>query len=145
MEGFNFVVPVEVRFRDLDSLGHVNNAVYITYLETARIKFYMELMGAQPPTNLGMILAQITCSYHSPAYYGEVLNVGVRMTEIGNKSFVTEYRIEERDTGRLVATAWSVQVSYDYHTGQTRPVPPEFIERAEAHEGRPLRRQGEKV
>ena len=141
MEGFNFVIPIEVRFRDLDVLGHVNNAVYMTYLETARIKLMMELTGARTLGELGMILAEITCSYRSPAFYGEVLNVGVRIAEIGNKSFVMEYRIEEQESGRLVATARSVQVSYDHRAQRTVPLPAHFIERAEAHEGRPLRRR----
>ncbi len=140
MEGFNFVVPIEVRFRDLDAMGHVNNAVFMTYLETARIKLVQMLMGVESTSDLGMILAEVTCSYRSPAYYGEVLNVGARIAEIGNRSFVIEYRIEERETGRLVAEARSVQVSYDYEAGTSRPVPEHFIARAEAHEGRRLRR-----
>jgi acyl-CoA thioester hydrolase len=141
MEGFNFVMPIEVRFRDLDAMGHVNNAVYMTYLETARIKLMMELTGARTLGELGTILAEITCSYRSPAFYGEVLNVGVRIAEIGNKSFVMEYRIEEQKSGRLVATARSVQVSYDHRAQQAVPLSTHFIERAEAHEGRPLRRR----
>lgn len=140
MDGFNFVVPVEVRFRDLDSLGHVNNAVYITYLEIARIKYRLNLMQSACLENLDLILAEITCTYRSPAYYGEILEVGVRVTEIGNKSFTMEYRVEEQKTRRLVATGHSVQVAYDYGTQQTIPVPAEFIERAEALEGRPLRK-----
>lgn len=142
MDGFNFVVPVEVRFRDLDSLGHVNNAVFITYLETARIKYRLNLMEAASLEDLDLILAEITCSYRSPAYYGEILEVGARVTEIGNKSFVMEYRIEERETRRLVATGRSIQVAYDYDTQQTVPVPAEFVERVEALEGRSLGRPG---
>jgi len=140
MDGFNFVVPVEVRFRDLDPLGHVNNAVFITYLEAARIKYRLNLMESASLDRLGLILAEMTCSYRSPAYFGEVLEVGVRVSEIGNKSFVMEYRIEERETRRLVATARSVQVAYDYETQQTIPLSARFVELAEALEGRPLKR-----
>jgi acyl-CoA thioester hydrolase len=139
-EEFNYVIPVQVRFRDLDPLGHVNNAVFITYLETARIGYSMSLRGTASLADLDLILAEITCTYRSPAYYGETLDVGVRVVEIGNKSFVMEYRIEERETRRLVATARSVQVAYDYDTQQTVPLSDRFIERAEAFEGRPLRR-----
>ncbi|MFQ5343638.1 MAG: acyl-CoA thioesterase [Anaerolineae bacterium] len=140
MDGFNFVVPVEVRFRDLDPLGHVNNAVFVTYLEAARIKYRLHLMETTSLDRLGLILAEMTCSYRSPAHFGEVLEVGVRVSEIGNKSFVMEYRIEERETRRLVATARSVQVAYDYETQQTIPLSARFVERAEALEGRPLKR-----
>ncbi|MFQ5594637.1 MAG: acyl-CoA thioesterase [Anaerolineae bacterium] len=140
MDGFNFVVPVEVRFRDLDPLGHVNNAVFMTYLEAARIKYRLNLMETASLDRLGLILAEMTCTYRSPAYFGEVLEVGVRVSEIGNKSFVMQYRIEERETRRLVATARSVQVAYDYETQQTIPLSTRFVERAEALERRPLKR-----
>lgn len=142
MEDFNFVAPIEVRFRDMDSMGHVNNAVFITYLETGRIKYMMNLMQSRYLKDLRVILAEITCSYRSPAYYGEILEVGVRITEIGNKSFRMEYRIEEQKTRRLVATGSSVQVAYDYETQETLPVPARLSERAEAFEGRSLRQSG---
>ena len=67
MDGFNFVVPVEVRFRDLDPLGHVNNAVFITYLEAARIKYRLNLMESASLDRLGLILAEMICTYRSPA------------------------------------------------------------------------------
>lgn len=139
MQDFNFVAPIEVRFRDLDSLGHVNNAVFVTYLETARVKYMLEVAGAESLRDLNIILAEVTCSYQSPAYYGEILEVGVRIAGIGNKSFVMEYRIEEQETRRLVATGTSVQVAYDYETQKSMPVPADFVTRAEAVEGRALR------
>ncbi|MBS1251955.1 MAG: 1,4-dihydroxy-2-naphthoyl-CoA hydrolase [Anaerolineales bacterium] len=140
MQGFNFVTPIEVRFRDLDSLGHVNNAVLITYLETARVKYLLSLVERESLQDLNIILAEVTCSYRSPAYYGESLETGVRITEIGNKSFVMEYRIEERETRRTVVTASSIQVAYDYETQQSIPVPARFVERAEVLEDRSLRK-----
>ena len=142
MDEFNFIAPVEVRFRDVDALGHVNNAVYITYFETARIKYMMNLLGNVYLRDLRIILAEVTCSYRAPAYYDETLDVGVRVTEIGNKSFVMEYRVEEQETRRVVATGSSVQVAYDYENQQSIPVPADFVERAEALEGRSLRRPG---
>ncbi len=138
MDGFNFVTPIEVRFRDLDSLGHVNNAVFVTYLETARIKYLLSLMERSSLQDLNIILAEVACSYRSPAYYGESLEVGTRITEIGHKSFAMAYRIEERETRRTVVTASSIQVAYDYETQQSIPVPAYLVERAEAREDRSL-------
>jgi acyl-CoA thioester hydrolase len=140
MEGFNFTMPVEVRFRDVDSMGHVNNAVIITYLETARIKYMLNLADSQFLHDLRIILAEVTCTYRSPAYWGETLQVGVRITEVGNKSFAMEYRIEEQSTRRLVATAHSVQVAYDYESQASVSVPDSVVVAAEEFEGRSLRR-----
>lgn len=139
MEGYRFTLTFPVIFHDLDAMGHVNNVVYLTHFETARIAYYMHLTGTRDLPQLSMILAEVTCTYHSPAYFGEVLVVGVRMEEIKNHSFVLSYRVEEQKTGRLVATGRSVQVSYDYTSKQKRPVPPDLIAAAEEYEGRPLR------
>ncbi len=139
-DGFRYKVEVQVRFRDLDPMNHVNNAVYFTYFEIARIAYYGELTGSTDPRELDIILAEATCSYRSPAVYGERLDVWVRTASLGRSSSVFEYRIAEQTTGRLVATGRTVQVMYDYATGRSMPIPPELRARFEAFEGRPLGR-----
>jgi acyl-CoA thioester hydrolase len=118
----------EVHFRDLDVLGHVNNVVYAGWLESARIRYYMDLMGL-PLERLGLILAELTISYKAPAYFGERLAVGVRVSSIGTKSFVTEYLIVREGDEVVIATAKTVLVCYDYELGTTVPVSEEFRRR----------------
>lgn len=120
-------------------MGHVNNAVYLTYLEAARIPYYLLLSGQAGAPRTDMILASVTCDYRSPALYPESLIVGVRVEELRSRSFTLSYRIEEANTGRLVATGTSVQVAYDYAARVSKRVPDEFIAGAESYEGRPLR------
>jgi acyl-CoA thioester hydrolase len=139
-DGFRYKVEVQVRFRDLDPMNHVNNAAYFTYFEIARIAYYGELTGSTDPRDLDMILAEATCSYRSPAAYGERLDVWVRTASLGRSSSVFEYRIVEQTTGRLVAIGRTVQVMYDYAAGRPTPMPPELRGRFEAFEGRPLSR-----
>lgn len=139
-DDFRYKVEVQVRFRDLDPMNHVNNAVYFTYFEIARIAYFGELTGATDPRELDTILAEATCTYRSPAVYGERLDVWVRAASLGRSSSVFEYRIVEQTTGRLVATGRSVQVMYDYASGRPMPIPPELRARFEAFEGRPLSR-----
>lgn len=122
---FPFQATVEVSFRDLDVLGHVNNAVYLTYLETARIKFLHEVLDLQAVGQLPLILAEATVSYRAPAFFGELLTVGVGVARFGGKSFEMRYRIDGGD-GRLVAEARTVLVAYDYTAGATIPVPEEL-------------------
>ena len=141
-DGFRYKVEVQVRFRDLDAMNHVNNAVYFTYFEIARIAYYGELTGSPDARDLDMILAEATCTYRSPAVYRERLDVWVRTVSLGRSSSVFEYRIVEQTTGRLVATGRTVQVMYDYAAGRSTPMPPELRARFEAFEGRPLSRTG---
>jgi acyl-CoA thioester hydrolase len=131
LTSFPFVFPVDVRFRDLDALGHVNNAVYLTYLESARIAWWQEVSG-RPLAQMGMILARTEIDYRSPAAYGERLEVGLRCASMGRSSFVMEFRMEERGSGRLVAEGRKVLVHYDYAAGRSLPIPLELRERIRA-------------
>ena len=114
MEGFDFVHRETVRFRDLDSLGHVNNAVFLTYLEEARIA-YLDPLGAEASD---MILARVEIDFRAPLRMGDELEIGVRPARVGTKSFDLEYEVRSGNT--LAAEAKTVLVSYDY--ASARPV-----------------------
>lgn len=131
---YPFHYPIEVRFRDLDALGHVNNAVYATYLESARIAYYQRLVGGSLD-RLGIILAELTIRYKAPAHFGDELLVGVRVSRIGGKSFTMDYAIARLGDGALIATAQSVLVAYDYAAGRSVPVSDEFRARVAELQG----------
>ena len=117
---------LDVRFRDCDPMGHVNNAVYLTYLEQARLAQWRSLWGFGSTPNVpGVILARAEVDYKLPAKFGDVLDVRIGLVELGRTSFTYEYEIVDA-AGRTVVTARSVQVMYDY--AEARPVPiPENI------------------
>jgi len=123
LDGFRFTFPVEVRFRDLDTLAHVNNAVYLTYLESARLAFWHHVTQSRGLDDLSIILARAEIDYRSPVEYGEALVIGVRVASLRRSSFTMEFRIEERATGRLVAEAKKVLVHYDYVAKKSTPIP----------------------
>jgi acyl-CoA thioester hydrolase len=122
---FPFQITVEVTFRDLDAMGHVNHAVYLTYMETARTRFMMELLALSQPADMPVILAEVSCTYHSPALFGERLTVGLGVSRFGTKSFDILYDIRAQD-GRAVATGKTVMVTYDYQNGRPIPIPAEL-------------------
>ena len=132
-DGFRFKTEVRVRFRDLDAMNHVNNAVYLTYFEIARLAFWTEVTGVDDMRERGLILAEQTCTYRSPARHNELLDIWIKPTAMRRSSFVYRYRITERASGRLIATGRSVQVAYDYTTEHSVPLSAEqraAIERA---------------
>lgn len=135
---------VEVRFADTDAMGHVNNAAYLTYCEIARAAYYEAVTGAPLPLGVhgaeeGMILAEVRVTYRAPAFYGETLTVETRVVRIGRSSFSMEHRITAPESrygaARLVATADSVLVSYDYAAERSIPVPDRLRQGIEAFEG----------
>ncbi len=136
---FRFSYAIEVRYGDLDAQGHVNNAKFLTFMEAARFKYFERLGMVRKGMNwddLGVIIAEVQCTYRAPVTYPETLQVYLRTSEIGNKSFAFEYRLERASDGVLAATGRSVQVAYDYPSEQTMRVPDEWRERIRALEGR---------
>lgn len=117
---------VEVRFADCDPLGHVNNAVYLSYLEQARFGLWRRLWGFNGETAMtaargsGLILARVECDYRLPSTYGDELDVRLGLAAIGRTSFTYEYEVSDVATARLVAEAKTVIVLYDYSAA--RPV-----------------------
>jgi acyl-CoA thioester hydrolase len=117
VEGFPYVHRETVRFRDVDALGHVNNAVFLTYLEEARIGFLVP-KGAEAS---GMILARVEIDFRAPLRTGDELEIGVRPAGVGTKSFELEYQVRSGET--VAAEAKTVLVSFDYETGRSVDVP----------------------
>jgi acyl-CoA thioester hydrolase len=122
----HFIHRLDVRFRDCDPMGHVNNAVYLTYLEQSRLAHWRSLWGfgtpQLPPGRPGVIVARVECDYKRPATYGETLEIRLTIGELGRSSFRYEYEIVD-DKGRTVLTAKTVQVMYDYAAGKPVPIP----------------------
>lgn len=116
MADFPYVHRDRVRFRDCDAMGHVNNAVYSTYLEEARIGVLGDLID--------FILARVEIDFRSELRNGEDVEVRTRCSRIGTKSFDLEHVISA--DGRVVAEAKSVLVAYDYERGESVPVPEEL-------------------
>lgn len=109
----------------MDALGHVNNAKYLTYFEEARLAYWVNLfpLDMENVKTLGLILAEATVAFRSPAKGGDKLKVLIRVSGFGNKSFRMEYKIENAETRQIVAEDSTVQVMYDYEKGITIPVP----------------------
>jgi len=135
VEGYRTVAEVPVRFRDTDAMGHVNNAVYLSYLEQARVVYFHEVYGAEKPDDFGVVVARVEIDYRSPVFMGETVLVGIRATKIGGASFEAEYRLLDKASGRLVAEAKTVQVGYDYKAGRVQKLTPEFTRVMKEHDG----------
>jgi acyl-CoA thioester hydrolase len=127
MESFDFVHRERVRFRDVDAMGHVNNAVLATYVEQARIEYLRHLGVLDGPLFMGMILARLEIDFLAPTQPGGEVEVGVRASRSGNKSFQLDYELRQGE--REIARASTVLVAYDYERAKSMPLPDEWRER----------------
>jgi acyl-CoA thioester hydrolase len=137
---WTIVAPLKPRFRDTDAMGHINNAVYVTYLEVARQEYWAAFRQNDDYRVVPFILAHVDIDFVSEALMRETLELCIRCSFIGGKSFGFEYVIREQTSKRLVVRASSVQVFYDYMAKQSIPCPTEMRERLEAFEGHSLAR-----
>jgi acyl-CoA thioester hydrolase len=109
------------RYADYDTRGHVNNAVYLTYFEVARVKAWLDAMHGKP--DAPFIIAEATVRYVRPAMIGTPLDIEITTSEVRTKAWVWRYRILDARNDAIVAEGQTVQVMYDYHAGRSVEIP----------------------
>lgn len=127
---FSYYHPITVRYRDLDPQGHVNNAVYLTYLESARLGYYQRVGFYHPgPDALtGLVVVRNEIDYLAPILLGDELSVGLRVERLGTKSITFAFQIQKHPEGEPMARGKSVMVTYDKDADQGIPIPPTWRE-----------------
>lgn len=124
------ITDITTRFRDIDSMGHVNNAVYFTYFEEGRKEFLRSLFNIVNPDEYNFILAHIRCDYLKPIRISDPISLELWVGEIGLKKFDLVYAIVNRDDSSAVyATGRSVQIFYDYKKNASMPIPQYFLDK----------------
>jgi len=124
---FRHRTALQVRFRDIDAFGHVNNAVFFSYVELARIRYLLDVLQADEPFDrLPLILARVELDFRSPIEFGEEVTVETRVDRIGRTSFGMSHRMTAGADGRRVGDVQTVLVTYDYATARPMPVPDDW-------------------
>jgi acyl-CoA thioester hydrolase len=131
------VEPISVRWGDMDIMGHVNNAKYFTYCESARMGYFaaVHLTAHKEAGTHGPALAAANLNFRRQVRWPAELDVETRVTEIGRSSFKMEYELIQRDTRERVADGTGVVVWVDYATGRSIPLPESLKAEIRAFEG----------
>ena len=112
-----------VRFRDCDMLGHVNNAVYFTYLEQARLAWWKRLGGGSGFPGANTVIVHASCDYRAPAFLNDELDIRVMLAGVGRSSVTLTYEIVNAATGQTIVEGKTVNVTVDASGTKTIPVP----------------------
>jgi acyl-CoA thioester hydrolase len=115
----------DVRFADLDAMGHLNNVAFLAFLESARVAYVVSADPTHDPGaagDFGFVVAEAKIAYRSPGHYGERIETRLRPTVVGRSSFRIEF--EMRVGQRLLADGYDVTVTYDTATASSTPIPP---------------------
>jgi acyl-CoA thioester hydrolase len=118
-----FVHRLTVRFRDCDAMGHVNHAVYFTYMEQCRFALWRALGGGDGLPGAATIIVHAECDYRAPAFVHDELEIRLTLGEVGRSSFTFSYAIVHVPSGRPIADGRTINVTYDYAAGRTIPIP----------------------
>lgn len=125
MAPFEFTTPMDIRFADLDAYGHVNNALFFTYLETARVKLFQKYFGAFLDSPLLFLVVRAECDYHLPIMLNDPLLITLQVEQLKYTSFTISYQLHD-GREREYATARTVLVAYDPAAKKPAAIPEEI-------------------
>ncbi|WP_123620314.1 thioesterase family protein [Halorubrum sp. CSM-61] len=128
-----YTTEIDVRFRDIDAMGHVNNAVYATYLEQARAEYYRDVLDADLSA-LATVLASLSIEFRRPVELTDgTVTVAMDVAELGTSSVTMAYDVRTDD--ELVAEAETTLVALDPDAGEPAPIPEEYRSAIESYHG----------
>lgn len=119
-----FEYDLQVRYRDLDTYNHVNNAVYFTYFESARVEALHQFFRDDP--NFGIVIVHASATYLKPAFLRELLTIRLWVSKIGNTSFTLNYEVLKKKTSEVIATGKTIQVVINPKTGEKQAIAESF-------------------
>lgn len=124
LDSFKYKTVIETRFADFDMMGHVNNAVYFTYMEIARTKYWTQAINWDWKKT-GVVIAQASLDYVLPVFIADKISMYVRTSRIGNSSFDLEYLLVKTTHGKeeICSRGKTVCVAFDYSIKSKAPIP----------------------
>ncbi|MDE6577920.1 MAG: acyl-CoA thioesterase [Muribaculaceae bacterium] len=138
---FRHSTPVQLRFNDVDVLGHVNNTIYFTFYDTAKAQYFTDVKGQQVDwKNVDTVIANVNCAYIAPIFFGEQIEVLTTCLSVSEKSFKLLQMIRETKTGVIKSVCETVMVSFDAATQTAKPVPEDWLGLLEKFENKSLKK-----
>ena len=136
---FHNRIPLQIRFSDVDVLGHVNNTVYMAFYDTGKADYMTAVLGRKISwKEVDTVIANINCAFVAPIFFGEKIEVLTTCTAIHDKSFRLLQMIRETESGQVKSFCETVMVCFDVKTQTSCHVSNEWKEKLQAFENRTL-------
>lgn len=131
-------VPVQIRFNDIDLFGHLNNSVYLQFMDLAKMRYFSQFMegGKFSAEDMELVVVNINCNFYSPTYINEELEVLTATASISNKSLTLEQRVVNKTTGDVKCVCHTIMACFDPRTMASAPVSDIWRERLSGFEQR---------
>lgn len=128
--------PVQLRFSDVDQLGHVNNSVYFSLYDLGKTAYMRDVLGERVDyRRTSMVVANLSANFFAPVFFTDRLAIETSTVHLGNKSFVLWQRAVCEDSGEVKCECRTVMVAFDVETQQAIPIPQAWKEAIARFEG----------
>lgn len=123
-EAFRHAVPLQLRFNDIDVLGHVNNNAQLALFDVGKTEFYNALRGQLSDwSRVEAVIVNLNCTFMEQIHFTDPMEVRTRVKKIGERSFVLQQILRNTATGQICSMSESVMVSIDFETKESKPIP----------------------
>ena len=137
---FNHTLDVQLRFNDIDALGHLNNSVYFVLFDLGKAKYFVTARGEEidwRKTNI--VVANVNCNFLAPTYFNENVAVQTQVSAMYDKSFKVVQQLINKDTLEVKCLCTTIMVGFDVKRGISAPIGEEWVEVLSRYEGRNLK------
>lgn len=119
-------IPIQLRFSDMDRFGHMNNSVYFSIFDTAKMDYFEKAIGKEFSENYAIVMAHVTANYLAPIYFpGEIL-VQMSIIHLGNKSFTIIQRVLDPETREIKCVCKSIMLTYNVKENKSVVMPDNY-------------------
>ncbi len=141
---FQHQMPAQLRFSDVDSFGHVNNAVYFSLFDMCKTRYFMDVLGDDAFKQMGIVVAHIEANFLAPIFYPDEIVIQTSITRLGHKSFTLCQRAMNIRTQDIKCECQTIMVAFDYHQNCSIPMPQDIRQKIAAFEQNPALLDGTK-
>lgn len=131
---FKNIHPIQIRFSDVDVMGHVSNTIYQNYFDTGKTCYFEEVIPEMDFDTTGIVGASVKIDYLKPIFRRDRVLVETRVSEIGNKSLTMEHRLINADTNEILSTCKAIMVGYSIKEQTSMPIPEEWKQKIVAYD-----------
>lgn len=126
---FKHAIPLQLRFNDIDVLGHVNNNSQLALFDVGKTEFYNTMRGVLDDwSKVEAVIVNINCTFMRQIHFSNPIEVRTRVKKIGEKSFVLQQILRNTANGDICSFCESVMVSVDLESRQSKPIPANILE-----------------
>lgn len=124
---YRHIIPVQTRFNDFDMLGHLNNSIYLQFMDLGKVRYFETASGAPlDMSGIAVVIVNININFFSPAMMHEQLAVATQCIKISQRSFILEQRVVNAETGDVKCVATTVMAAFDRKTMGSAPLDPQW-------------------